>query len=307
MTGIWVGTWICTAYSVAMGSPAGAAGLPGSPARPRRAVTRIGRASAMLRRPTTARIMATVPVDGHVFARARHASCAAVSSKTRRTALEHVTRQRFREEPAGDDARDPGQPQGDRRPPAHVSVPLLPPRPHDDRGDDREERRALSAVLLDPEHDGQRRHEQDPSPDAEEADQHPGQRRARGARCPRTWLLDPGDRTERCGGGRCRRRGCDRRRGREPYGRASRGRLRTGRRRGRDDHEDRTADASARPERHDRGTARRRGGQGLLRRRRRVKDLARRPPTPPSRSIARSRGSAWRSRPRRPPSIGSHR
>src|SRR5438067_3561701 len=87
---------------------------------------------------------------------------------------EHVLRERLGERDAALDAADRRQADHDRRPPAHVAVPLLAPGAGEHGRDDREQRARLRVELRQAECEGQRRHEEDAAADAEQARHHPG-------------------------------------------------------------------------------------------------------------------------------------
>ena len=91
-------------------------------------------------------------------------------------ALEHVCSGiEDREESARHHARDPADSQHESRLQPNMSVLLLSPRPHRDHRQHREQRRRLGCQLVEPERKRERRHEENPSADAEEACQHAGE------------------------------------------------------------------------------------------------------------------------------------
>src|SRR3954451_20382300 len=84
-------------------------------------------------------------------------------------APERVLREGLRDLDARLDAADRRDSDHERGPPAHVVVADLPPRADHRRGQDRQQAGGLGVELRQPEHERERRDEQDPAADAEEA------------------------------------------------------------------------------------------------------------------------------------------
>jgi len=74
------------------------------------------------------------------------------------------------------------EPENERGPPADVAVLPLLPGPGRRRRQDRQQRGRLGVKLRESEHEGQRRHEEDSAPDAEEAREHTGHESQRAGR-----------------------------------------------------------------------------------------------------------------------------